>query len=64
MLDACLSGCLVASVQCCFAGCRVDWLHGCWVLGVVEEVSRSGWGSFFVVSRTAIVEERETVVAT
>lgn len=55
-----LSGCLAARlVQRYFAGCRLDWLRGCWVLEVVEEVSRD---SLFGMSRTAIVEGKETVV--
>lgn len=32
-----LSGLAARLVQRCFAGCRVDWLRGCWVLEVVEE---------------------------
>lgn len=35
-----LSGLAARLVQRCFAGCRVDWLRGCWVWGVVEEVCR------------------------
>lgn len=38
--DVRLSGLAARLVQWCFAGCRVDWLRGCWVLGVVEEVCR------------------------
>lgn len=38
--DVRLSGRAARLVQRCFAGCRVDWLRGCWVSGVVEEVCR------------------------
>lgn len=38
--DVRLSDLAARLVQRCFAGCRVDWLRGCWVSGVVEEACR------------------------
>ena len=58
--DVCLSALAARLVQ-CFAGYRVDWFRGCWVWGVVEGVCRGSW---FGMSRTAIVGEMETLVET